>query len=182
MAAPANDGRPVDPASDDPRPDEPALAARAAELQSACVERGLTLAVAESCTGGLVAHAITANAGSSAYFVGGVVSYSNAVKAAVLGVPPVTLEQHGAVSAQVALAMAAGVRERLGADVGAGVTGVAGPDGGTTTKPVGLVYVAVADGQGSVVQRFLWTGDRAANIADSTGAVLAALLDRVRAT
>ena len=109
-------------------------------------------------------------------------SYSNAVKAAVLGVPPVTLEQHGAVSAQVALAMAAGVRERLGADVGAGVTGVAGPDGGTTTKPVGLVYVAVADGQGSVVQRFLWTGDRAANIADSTGAVLAALLDRVRAT
>jgi len=151
----------------------------AAALQQACLTDGRTLAVAESCTGGLVAHAITLVPGASAYFVGGVVSYSNEVKETTLGVPAVVLEQHGAVSAQVAIAMATGVRERLGASLGAGVTGVAGPDGGTPAKPVGLVYVAVADEAGAEVQRFQWSGDRAENIDASAAAVLTLLLDRV---
>jgi PncC family amidohydrolase len=160
----------------------PDLEALASALQLACLARGRSVAVAESCTGGLVAHAITSIPGSSGYFVGGVVSYSNAVKTALLDVPPSMLEQHGAVSAQVAIAMAAGARDRLGADLGAGVTGVAGPDGGTPEKPVGLVYVAVADGERDPeVRRYRWTGDRSANIRDSAAAVLALLHERILA-
>jgi nicotinamide-nucleotide amidase len=164
-------GVPPDPASDVAAATRD-LDALAAALQDRCLARSLTLAVAESCTGGLVAHAITRQPGASGYFLGGVVSYSNEVKIASLDVPANVLEQHGAVSAQVALAMATGVRSRLGATIGAGVTGVAGPDGGTEAKPVGLVYVAVADADGSEVRRFQWTGDRIANITLSAAAVL----------
>lgn len=151
----------------------------ARELQARCLARGWRVATAESCTGGLVAHAITSVSGSSGYFEGGVVSYSNAVKVALLGVPGAMLDAHGAVSPQVALAMAEGVRERLAVDLGVGVTGVAGPDGGTLDKPVGLVYVAVADTAGSDVQRFQWDGDRAANIEASARAALDLLLQRI---
>lgn len=105
--------------------------------------RGLTLAVAESCTGGLLSKRITDVAGCSDYYVGGVCSYSNAVKQKVLGVKPETLETHGAVSQETAEEMAAGVARALGADVGVGITGVAGPGGGTEEKPVGLVYISV---------------------------------------
>jgi nicotinamide-nucleotide amidase len=103
-----------------------------------------TLAVAESCTGGLIAHEITSLPGVSEIFPGGVVSYSNAAKVELLGIPPELLEAHGAVSPEVAEAMARGVRERFHADIGLSVTGVAGPTGGTPEKPVGLVYLGLA--------------------------------------
>ena len=150
----------------------------AARLQASCVARGLTVATGESCTGGLVAHLITEVPGSSDYLVGGIVAYSNTVKERELGVPAALLAAHGAVSAQVAIAMAEGARERLGADLGVGVTGVAGPDGGTDEKPVGLVYVAVAGRGEPTVRRCLWPGDRSANKRDSAQAALELLLGR----
>ncbi len=109
------------------------------------IERGLTLATAESCTGGNIARLLTAQAGASAYFKGGVVAYSNEVKESLLGVKHSTLEAHGAVSEETVREMVEGVRQRLGADVAIATTGVAGPDGGTKEKPVGTVWIAVAD-------------------------------------
>jgi nicotinamide-nucleotide amidase len=111
-------------------------------------ELGLTVAVAESCTGGLLAARLTELPGSSAYFLGGIVAYSNEVKVAQAGVPRELIEAFGAVSGEVAAALAEGARARLGADVGMGVTGIAGPDGGTPEKPVGLVWLSVALGEG----------------------------------
>ena len=113
-------------------------------MLDACRERGLTLATAESCTGGLVAARLTSVPGSSDVFLGAVVAYADEVKARELGVPAEVLERHGAVSAEAAAAMAAGARARLGADVAVAVTGVAGPGGGTPEKPVGLVYLHAA--------------------------------------
>lgn len=162
---------------DPPLPD-PRLTDLARRLQRTCLDAGLTVGTAESCTGGLVAHALTTIPGSSGYFVGGVVSYSNPVKRALLGVSDALLTAHGAVSAQVALAMAAGVRERLGADMAVAVTGVAGPDGGSPEKPVGLVYIAVHDRLGADVRRYHWDGDRAANIRASAVAALELLIER----
>lgn len=107
------------------------------------IKNNMTLSVAESCTGGLLSKRITDLAGASAYYMGGVCSYSNDVKMKVLGVKTETLEKYGAVSSQTAEEMAKGVAERLGADVGVGITGIAGPDGGTDEKPVGLVYISV---------------------------------------
>jgi PncC family amidohydrolase len=159
----------------------PTLEALAARLQATSLAAHLTVATAESCTGGLVAHAITSQPGSSGYYLGGVVSYSNEVKIEALGVPPATLAAHGAVSPQTAVAMATGARTRLASDLGVGVTGVAGPDGGTPDKPVGLVYVAVADEDGAEVRRFDWTGDRATNIAESAAAALEMLEARAAA-
>lgn len=126
-----------------------------------CREAGVTLATAESCTGGMVGARLTELPGASDVYVGGVVAYSNAVKVAQLGVPERVLEAHGAVSAETAAAMAEGVRERLDADVGASVTGVAGPGGGTPEKPVGLVYLHVAAPWGSRERSFELPGDRA---------------------
>jgi PncC family amidohydrolase len=153
------------------------LVGLAQRLQASCLARGLTVAVAESCTGGLVADAITDIPGSSGYFLGGVVSYSNDAKVALLGVSAEVLASHGAVSAQVGRAMAEGTRERFSADLAAAVTGVAGPDGGTEAKPVGLTYVAVADAAGADVRRLVWSGDRAANKEASAAAVLELLLE-----
>jgi nicotinamide-nucleotide amidase len=124
-------------------------------------ERGETLAVAESCTGGSLGGRLTAIAGSSAVFLGGIISYSNAAKQALLGVPEALLATDGAVSAPVAEAMARGARERLGADIAVSVTGVAGPDGGTPEKPVGLVYLGLSDRAGERSQRYLFMGGRA---------------------
>lgn len=140
-----------------------ALVALAEQLQGICLGRGLTVALAESCTGGLVATTITDVAGSSGYFLGGIVSYSNAAKAGLLDVPQAMLDAHGAVSAQVARAMAAGAQARFGASLAASITGVAGPDGGTDEKPVGLTYVGLASAAGVDVRRFQFAGDRAAN-------------------
>ena len=139
------------------------IVALAEQLQGICLGRGLTVALAESCTGGLVAATITDVAGSSGYFLGGVVSYSNDAKASLLDVPHATLDAHGAVSAQVAKAMAAGARARFGASLAASITGVAGPDGGSEEKPVGLTYVGLATPAGVDVRRFQFAGDRAGN-------------------
>jgi nicotinamide-nucleotide amidase len=163
----------------DQAPDETDLFALAQRLQVAATAAGKTVAVAESCTGGLVAHAITEISGSSAYFQGGIVSYSNDVKERELGVPAEVLRSHGAVSAQTARAMAQGVRQRLRVDVAASVTGVAGPGGGTDAKPVGLTYIAVADASGVEVRRHLWAFDRGGNKRASAAAALTALLDRI---
>jgi PncC family amidohydrolase len=156
------------------------LVGLAERLQATCLARGVTVSVAESCTGGLVADAITDVPGSSGYFLGGIVSYSDAAKLALLGVPAEVLASHGAVSAQVGRAMAEGARQRFSADVAAAVTGIAGPDGGTEAKPVGLTYVAVADAAGADVRRFVWSGDRAANKEASAAAVLELLIERAR--
>ncbi|BAS27651.1 competence/damage-inducible protein A [Limnochorda pilosa] len=125
-------------------------------------ERELTLAVAESCTGGLIGDRLTDVPGSSAYFLGSLVTYSNAAKERELGVPAAVLERHGAVSRETAEAMARGVRERLAADCGLAVTGIAGPGGETPTKPVGLVYVGAAVGEKVVVEEHRFRGERRA--------------------
>lgn len=125
-----------------------------------CRSRGLTLATAESCTGGLVAARLTSTPGASQVFVGGVVAYADGVKQAELGVPADVLAEHGAVSAEVAEAMARGVRERLGADVAVSVTGVAGPGGGTPEKPVGLVFFHASGPGGDEALRFEFPGER----------------------
>lgn len=126
----------------------------------ACRARGLTLATAESCTGGLVAQRITSVPGSSDVFLGSVVAYADEVKERELGVPHDVLEQHGAVSAEAAAAMASGARERLGADVAVSVTGIAGPGGGTKDKPVGLVYLHAQGPDAERALEFHFGGDR----------------------
>ena len=139
--------------------------------------QGLTLATAESCTGGLLGHRITNVPGSSAYYLGGVIAYANQAKEALLGVRPKTLLAHGAVSAETAQEMAHGARERFGADVAVAVTGIAGPTGGTADKPVGLVYIALAAPDGERWERHLWSGDRLENKELSAEAALRLLLD-----
>jgi PncC family amidohydrolase len=150
----------------------------AQRLQGICLGRSLTVATAESCTGGLVAHVLTEIPGSSGYFCGAIVAYSNEAKSSLLDVAAEVLAAHGAVSAQVARAMAVGARARFGAGLSVAVTGIAGPDGGSAEKPVGLTYVAVADAAGEAVRRFVWDGDRTANKLASAEAVLEMLLDR----
>jgi len=124
-------------------------------------EQGATLAVAESCSGGLLGHRLTGLSGSSEYFIGGVVAYSNDVKMQQLGVRPGTLAQHGAVSEETAREMASGVRAQLAADFGVSITGVAGPTGGSAEKPVGTVFVAVADQTHTWARKYRFAGDRA---------------------
>ena len=158
-----------------------ALVALAERLQGVCLGRGSTVAVAESCTGGLVAATITAVPGSSGYFLGGVVSYADAAKAALLGVSPEALAAHGAVSAQVAVAMATGARARFGASLAVSITGVAGPDGGSEAKPVGLTYVGIADEHASDVRRFAFAGDRTGNREAAAAAALEWLIERASA-
>jgi nicotinamide-nucleotide amidase len=150
-------------------------------LAALCLEHGVSVATAESCTGGLIAKLITDRAGSSAYFRGGVVSYSNEVKTRLLDVPEEQLAAHGAVSAQVAKSMAIGARARLDSDVAVAVTGVSGPGGGSAAKPVGLTYVALADSSGVDVRRFVWSGDRPANRESTARAALELLIERVSA-
>ena len=135
----------------------------AAEVGRALLAAGLRAVTAESCTGGGLASALTDVPGSSQWFERGYVTYSNAAKMQDLGVERLTLETHGAVSASVAEQMVAGALEVSGADVAVGITGIAGPDGGTLEKPVGLVYLAIGRRGGAVrVHRELFAGDRAA--------------------
>jgi len=135
----------------------------AAEVGALLRSRGLTLALAESCTGGLVSSLITDVAGSSDYFLGCVVSYANSAKEGILGVSPQTLLAHGAVSAEAAAEMAQGARRVFGADVALSVTGIAGPGGGSPDKPVGLVYIHLSAAEAEIGGRFVWNSDRVGN-------------------
>jgi PncC family amidohydrolase len=141
------------------------------------VALGLTLATAESCTGGLVAHRLTNVPGSSAYFLGGAVSYANQAKETLLGVRHETLLAHGAVSEETAREMARGARRVLGADVAVAITGIAGPTGGTIEKPVGLTFVALAAPDLELCRRLVWAGDRLENKEASAEAALQLILE-----
>ena len=133
-------------------------------LEQACgnllIEKHLTIATAESCSGGLLSHHLTNIPGSSAYFNRGYVVYSNQAKIDTIGVPSSLITQHGAVSEEVARALAEGVREKSHADIGIGITGIAGPSGGSEQKPVGLVYIGISYSQHNQVQKYLFSGDR----------------------
>jgi len=124
------------------------------------VMRQKTVAVAESCSGGLLAERLTRNSGSSNFFLGGAICYSNALKTSLAGVPTTLIEEHGAVSQPVAQAMAEGIRARTGASLGVGITGIAGPAGGSPEKPVGLVFIGLADERGTQVREFRFPGNR----------------------
>jgi PncC family amidohydrolase len=137
---------------------------------------GLTLSLAESCTGGLIAHRITNISGSSNYFLGGVIAYSDEAKEKILGVPHETLLRYGAVSEETARAMAEGARRLSASDLALAVTGIAGPTGGTPEKPVGLVYIALAAEEEVRCERHLWNGDRLQNKAQSAEAALEMLI------
>ena len=149
----------------------------AARVGQALTEGKRTLATAESCTGGLIGHAITNAPGSSAYYIGGVVAYANAVKTGLLTVSLDDLEKHGAVSATVARQMAQGARRRLHADCGLGVTGVAGPGGGGPDKPVGLVWVAADVAGDTAVREHRFSGDRGEIKEQAAAAALELLLE-----
>jgi nicotinamide-nucleotide amidase len=129
-------------------------------VANALTENRATIAVAESCTGGMLAERLTNVPGSSNYFLGGVVCYSNELKSALVGVPAEMIEAKGAVSSEVAMALADGIRRRTGASLGVGVTGIAGPGGGTPEKPVGLVHISIADERGPRERAFRFPGDR----------------------
>jgi PncC family amidohydrolase len=137
----------------------------------------VTIATAESCTGGLLAHTLTNVSGSSTYFDRGVISYSNKAKQEVLGVPEEVLKKHGAVSREIAEAMAQGIRQRASVNYGLATTGIAGPTGGTKDKPVGLVYIAIATKDHVTVKRFLFSGDRLTNKESTCTAALELLLE-----
>jgi len=136
------------------------------------VESGKTMVVAESCTGGNIAHFITSNAGSSAYFKGGVVAYSNEIKNKLLDIPTNLVEDFGAVSQQVAEAMALGAKNILNSDYSVATTGIAGPDGGSDEKPVGTVWIAVAGPSGVKCKNYIFTHNRERNIIRTTQTAL----------
>lgn len=149
-------------------------------------KRGLKLVAAESCTGGLIGHWITNVPGSSDYYLGSVTAYAYEAKERLLGVRRETLDQHGAVSPEVALEMARGVRQALAADfplasmVGVSVTGIAGPGGGTLQKPVGLVWIGISAANYERAHRYLWQGNRLENKESSAHEALVLLLDYLR--
>ncbi len=153
----------------------------ARRLGDICRARHATLAVAESCTGGLIGAALTEVPGSSAYFVGGAVTYANAEKTRALGVPEELIARHGAVSEATARAMAEGARLRIGTSFAVSVTGIAGPGGGSPRKPVGTVFVAVAGPKRTQVQRFRFAGGRADVRAASVAQALELLVEEIEA-
>lgn len=154
----------------------PALSAQVGQLLT---QHGQTICAAESCTGGLLLSSLTDVSGSSAYVLGGIVSYSNVVKEQLLGVQPATLMSYGAVSEQTAHEMAQGARHLLNADYALSVTGIAGPGGGTPTKPVGLVYIGLAFESGVIVKRYVWPEDRIGNKQLSVLAALHLLMTKL---
>ncbi|HVC81579.1 MAG TPA: nicotinamide-nucleotide amidohydrolase family protein [Chloroflexota bacterium] len=147
----------------------------AGQVAALAMERGITLATAESCTAGLVSHLLGRTPGVSTVFLGGIVAYANEAKRNLLDVPAELLDRHGAVSEAVALAMARGARTRLSADLAVSTTGIAGPGGGSPEKPVGLVYIAVVSGQSEQCIRFQFAGDRQENIHASATSALTLL-------
>ena len=131
-----------------------------AQIGNTLRKKRLSLAVAESCTGGFLSHCITNTPGSSDYFIGALLAYQNRVKNSVLGVPLGTLKKHGAVSLPTALGMAKNVAKLFHADWGIGITGIAGPSGGSKKKPVGLVYIAVSGNNRTIGKKFIFSGSR----------------------
>jgi len=164
--------------SDDPVTMQSEITRLAAGLGGALRARGLRVTTAESCTAGGIAEAITRMAGSSRWFEQGWVTYSNAAKSALLGVPEALLARHGAVSEPVVRAMAEGARARAGADWSVAVSGIAGPDGGTLEKPVGLVWFAWAGADGTWAESCVFPGDRAAVRARTVCHALAGFFSR----
>ena len=150
------------------------------ELGRQLRRRGWNCATAESCTGGLIGSWITSHAGSSDYFMGGIIAYSNAAKTSLLNVSQQTLDKAGAVSAECAISMARGAQRALDAELGISSTGIAGPGGATARKPVGLIYVAVATPAGPEVLELRLSGDRIQNIHDSAIAALELAIDLLR--
>ena len=140
-------------------------------------ELGKTLAVAESCTGGLIGHRLTDVPGSSDYFLGGIIAYAYEAKERLLNVRHKTLYEYGAVSEQTAIEMARGARRALGADIGVAVTGIAGPGGGLPDKPVGTTWVAVSTREQDWTRHYLWQGDRSENKVQSVEGVFTLLLE-----
>ena len=153
-----------------------------AAVGEALRQRGWRLALGESCSGGLVAYRITTVPGSSDYFLGGVVAYSNQAKAGLLGVGSATLEKYGAVSPQTASEMARGARQAFAAEVGVAITGIAGPGGATVDKPTGLTLIAVCTPRGEWVERFVFEGDRTQNQAAAAQAALELLQRALEST
>src|SRR5438876_6138050 len=139
------------------------LVGRMADLQKRLKRRKLTVASAESCTGGLLGAVLSEHSGSSDHYLGGAIVYANEAKTVFADVAPDLIHSHGAVSPVVAGALARGIRQRLGAKIGLGITGIAGPGGATPGKPVGLTYVAVDSDKHSAVKKYVWTFDRAGN-------------------
>lgn len=152
---------------------------RLKEVSDQLKRQGLTIATAESCTGGLIAHTFTNVSGSSNYFDRGIISYSNIAKISELGVPEDFLIKHGAVSEQVAKAMADSIRTKSNVDIGIATTGIAGPTGGTKDKPVGLVYIAVSTQEGTNVKKFMFKGDRLQNKKSTCNAALDMLYEHL---
>jgi PncC family amidohydrolase len=145
------------------------------------MSHGISMATAESCTGGLIAHLLTRVPGVSAVFPGGVVAYANAAKVDLLRVGPEDLQRYGAVSEPVALAMARGARAVFGSDIAVSTTGIAGPGGGTTEKPVGLVYIAIATASHERCERYVFQGNRLENIEAATVAAVGLLIEALPA-
>lgn len=152
------------------------IALMAADTVRVLTEQGVTIAAAESCTGGMFLAALTGISGSSEVVTGGVVCYSNAIKEGWIGVAPETLQQHGAVSRQTAHELAANIRARMNSTLGIGITGIAGPNGGTDAKPVGLVYIGLATPEGVEVLGMVWDQDREGNRALSVQQALQMVL------
>ncbi len=153
----------------------------AEELGAALVRDGLTVSVAESCTGGMVGTLITDRPGSSAYFMGGVIAYADEAKRDELGVPAALLTRYGAVSREVALAMAEGARQRFGTTLAASTTGIAGPDSDGSAKSVGLTYIAITSEWGKRCEEYMFTGDRWSNRRQAAAQALELLLEEARA-
>ena len=143
-------------------------------------EKGLTLAISESCTGGLIQDHLTDVPGSSDYFIGGVVAYSNDIKINFLGVKPKSIERFGAVSSEIAEEMANGIRLKTGSDIGLSITGIAGPEGGSNEKPVGLVYIGYSDIKTSTSNKYLFGDDRINNKKRSAGMALGLLWNNLK--
>jgi len=148
-------------------------------LAAALSDQGLTLATAESCTGGGLSRLLTEIPGASAFFIGGIIAYHNDVKMQLLNVPPEILTRHGAVSSETAIAMAEEVRSRFKADLGVSITGIAGPSGGSAEKPVGLVYIAVSNLQQTCVKEHRFPGDRSQVRESAITAALRLILEAI---
>lgn len=150
------------------------------QVSSLLLDKKLTIATAESCTGGLISHTLTNISGSSEYFERGIISYSNNAKIELLDLPKDFLIKYGAVSKKVADAMANGIRKKSKVDIGIATTGIAGPTGGTENKPVGLVYIAISTNKETIVKKHIFSGDRLQNKKSTVNESLKMLYDVIK--